>query len=383
MPVPKQIAKQIVKSSDVAASGGAWPHDPLLWPFAAANMALDAYGWWLDRSPDSGRADDEADLPWTTPNTVALELPSMRLRDFSRAREASPVLICAPYTLHGAMVADFAGGHSLVEALHSGGLDRLYLTDWKSASPDMRHLSIDHYLADLNVAVDEIGPPVDLVGLCQGGWLSLVYAARFPQKVRRLVLVGTPVDISVPSDLSRLVAKAPQAAFEGLVGSGGGLVRGDHMLRFWSRPPNIETALQRDLSGGAATELRDRFQRWHERTLDLPGTYYLEVVNWIFRENRLASGGFVALGREIHLEDVRLPTFVLAGADDEVVPAAQALATPGLLGTPSPLIESACVPACHLGLFMGGQTLASSWPRIARWLRSDLPRLRAQGAIVA
>ena len=30
----------------------------------------------------------------------------------------------------------------------------------------------------------EIGPPVDLVGLCQGGWMALVYAARFPGKVR-------------------------------------------------------------------------------------------------------------------------------------------------------------------------------------------------------
>jgi pimeloyl-ACP methyl ester carboxylesterase len=43
-------------------------------------------------------------------------------------------------------------------------------------------LSIDSYLADLNIAVDELGPPVDLIGLCQGGWLALVYAARFPKK---------------------------------------------------------------------------------------------------------------------------------------------------------------------------------------------------------
>jgi pimeloyl-ACP methyl ester carboxylesterase len=41
--------------------------------------------------------------------------------------------------------------------------------------------------------VDDIGPPVDLIGLCQGGWLSLVYAARFPGKVRRLVLAGAPI----------------------------------------------------------------------------------------------------------------------------------------------------------------------------------------------
>src|SRR4029079_11259493 len=105
------------------------------------------------------------------------------------------------------------------------------VTDWRSATPDTRQLSIDNYLADLNVAIDEIGAPVDLVGLCQGGWLSLVYAARFPGKVRRLVLAGTPVDIATPSDLSRMVAAMPQPAFEQMVQQGARLVTGAHMVR--------------------------------------------------------------------------------------------------------------------------------------------------------
>ena len=58
----------------------------------------------------------------------------------------------------------------------------------------MQFLGIDDYLADLNVLIDEIGAPVDLIGLCQGGWMALVYAARFPGKVRKLVLAGAPVD---------------------------------------------------------------------------------------------------------------------------------------------------------------------------------------------
>ena len=98
----------------------------------------------------------------------------------------------------------------------------------------MRYLSIDNYLADLNVAIDEIGAPVDLVGLCQGGWLSLVYAARFPGKVRRLVLAGAPVDISTPSELSKMVAALPQQAFEQMVQQGDGLVSGEHMLKLWN-----------------------------------------------------------------------------------------------------------------------------------------------------
>jgi poly(3-hydroxyalkanoate) synthetase len=352
--------------------GADWLHGAMLWPYTATKLAMDACLWWTE-SLGSAEPSDGTALTWKTPNKVALELPTLRLRDFSRRRTGPPALICAPYALHGALIADLAPGHSIVEALRRGGLERLYVTDWRSASSEMRFLSIDHYLADLNVAIDEIGAPVDLIGLCQGGWLSLVYAARFPQKVRRLVLVGVPVDVSVESELSRTVAGASQAAFVALVNSGGGVVRGDHMLRFWSASPDVEVVLQRDLSRDAAPdkELLDQFARWYAVTLDLPGTFYLQTVHWIFRENRLARGCFVALGREIHLEQLRTPVFLLAGADDEIVPVEQAMAAASLLGTPATSIESAIIPSTHLGLFIGRRTLATSWPRIAAWLKRD------------
>ena len=341
----------------------------MLWPF---KFAMDSMFWWLDRADRAAPA-AKPELPWTTPNRIVLELSTMRLRDFSQRRSGQPVLICGPYALHSTLIADFAPGHSIVERLQQGGLDRIFLTDWRSASPDMRYLAIDQYLADLNVAVDEAGAPVDLIGLCQGGWLSLVYAARFPEKVRRLVLAGTPVDLSVGSGLARLVGSAPQAAFEGIVESGGGIVRGEHILRFWSRASDTETVLQRSLSPEVAAdrELQARFLRWHHETVDLPGTYYLQVVHWIFRENRIANGTFTALGRTVRPGDVKIPVFLLAGSDDEIVPAAQAMATASRLGIPSSLIERVVVPSSHLGLFLGGQTLATAWPRIAGWLQAD------------
>jgi poly(3-hydroxyalkanoate) synthetase len=353
--------------------GAAWPQDPMLWPYAATKFAVDTMFWWIDRSAERAPAEDAPPLPWTTPNKVALELCTMRLRDFSRAKRGQPLLICGPYALHSTLIADFAVGHSIIERLQQSAIDRIFLTDWRSASPDMRYLSIDQYLADLNVAVDEIGAPIDLIGLCQGGWLSLVYAARFPEKVRRLVLAGAPVNASVDSGLVRLVGSAPQAAFEGIVESGGGIVKGAHILRFWSRASDTALVLQRSLSPEVATdqELHERFVRWHDETVDLPGTYYLQVVNWIYRENRITNGTFVALGRTVRLADVKIPVFLLAGSDDEIVPAVQAMATASSLGTQASLIERAVVPSSHLGLYLGSRTLAVTWPRIAGWLQAD------------
>ncbi|WGR94075.1 alpha/beta fold hydrolase [Bradyrhizobium sp. ISRA443] len=347
-----------------------------LWPFEATRLVLDSYWQWYARRAPGG-APDEAPLPWTTSNTVALQLPSMRLLDFSSAVEGQPLLVCAPYALHRALIADLAPGHSLMEALQKAGVARLYLTDWRSATAEMRYFSIDTYLSDLNVAVDAVGPPVDLAGLCQGGWLALLYAARFPGKVRRLVLAGSPIDVSAPSQLSRMAASLPQQGFEALVHRGDGIVSGKHMLQFWSIPfglHDVEAALQRQLDDKSedARALLDRFARWNCEVLDLPGTYYLEVTDWIFRQNRIAEGSFVALGRKVDPAAVKLPVFLLAAENDIVVPRDQALATRRLLGTPPAWLECETEAGGHLGLFMGSKALTNSWRRIVRWLQSDL-----------
>nr|WP_245003358.1 alpha/beta fold hydrolase [Bradyrhizobium liaoningense] len=356
------------------------PDDPLLWPFATARLAMDACFWWMERGPAEPA---DSSLPWTTPSTVALELATMRLRECPTDRSGRPALVCAPYALHRALIADFAPGHSVVQSLQNGGIDRVYLTDWRSATSDMRYLSIDSYLSDLNVAIDEIGAPVDLVGLCQGGWLSLLYAARFPAKVRRLVLAGAPVDLSIDSAMSRLARNAPGMVYDQLVARGGGNVSGKEMLRVWSKAPSredIAAALQKELSDEEGAALLARFDQWNVEPLDLPGTYYLEIVNWIFRENRIAAGNFVALGQKVRLKDVKAPVFLLAGLDDEVVPATQALATAGLVGTPPAFIAAASEPSNHLGLFMGARTHLHAWPRIAEWLRNDLSGVLARSA---
>jgi poly(3-hydroxyalkanoate) synthetase len=360
-------------------AGADWAQQVWLWPLRAANLALDSYAqWFADQKPEPSPAPDQAPLGWTTPNAVVLQLQSMRLREFSRGKAAQqPVLICAPYALHGALIADFAPGHSLVEALQRNGVNRIYVSDWCSATPEMRNLSIDNYLAELNVAIDEIGAPVDLVGLCQGGWLSLVYAARFPGKVRRLVLAGAPIDVSTPSELSKMVAALPQQAFEQMVRQGDGIVSGEHMLRFWNIPfsqHDVEATLQRDLGDGSdeAKWLLDRFERWDRATLDLPGTYYLEVTEQVFRQNLIARGRFVALGRRIDLSEVRMPVFLLAGETDIVVPRDQALATAPLLGTQPAWLERVTEPCGHLSLVMGRKVLNQTWYGIARWLQAEI-----------
>jgi poly(3-hydroxyalkanoate) synthetase len=249
------------------------------------------------------------------------------------------------------------------------------MTDWRSASADMRFLGIDEYLADLNVLVDRVGGLVDLIGLCQGGWLSLVYAGLFPAKVRKLIMVGAPVDIAARQ--SRLSAKAeatPLITFQSLVNSGDGRVIGRNLAKIWGNDTDansIRESLQtlQPIGSSEFAQLEAIFKNWNSWTVDLPGTYYLEVIEKLYKRNELAGGSFVALGQKIDLSRLQLPMYLLAGSADEVVAPEQLLAVKRLVGTRPEHLRHEIAPCGHLGLFMGKQTLEEYWPRIVRWMK--------------
>jgi len=358
------------------------------WPLLAGALAGEAMASMLTglaRSlVDQAEPTPEAEPGWETPHRLRLELQTMRLRDFSAADDdGTPTLICAPYALHRASVVDFAPGHSLVEALLASGIRKLAVTDWRSATPDMRFLPIDAYLADLGVAVDDLGTPVDLIGLCQGGWLALVYAARFPHKIRRLVLAGAPIDLAAArSTISTLAAQVPFETFADIVRLGDGRVLGDRALDLWGRAVGRQEAgrvlqFADDIEPARRRLLEQRFRCWHELTVDLPGVYYLQTVSHIFKQNRIATGRFMALGRTIDLAAMRAPLFLLGARDDEWVALPQLMAAASLVGTPPHAIKTAVAPCSHLGLFMGAETLQRVWPWIAAWLGRDLELARA------
>jgi poly(3-hydroxybutyrate) depolymerase len=352
---------------------------PFFWPALAAASAsemLSAVAKELAHVGTGRASNSESREPtWTTPNRIALELPSMRLREFSVNGDDVPTLICAPLALHDATLTDFAPNHSLIAALHMGGLRNIFVTDWRSATPEMRFFSIDSYLADLNVVVDELGGCANLVGLCQGGWMALAYAARYPGKIHRVVLAGAPVDIKAgESELSRVAQEVPSSVFRHLVELGDGCVRGSHLLQLWKHPrldPQAIHALLQipdDFAAPRSSQVITLFREWYARPIDLPGTYYLQVVEWLYRDNQLATGRFGALGRPIDLSRVRSPVFLVAAGEDEIVAPQQLFAAKRLIGTTAGQIRQVVLACSHLGLFMGAGTLLDTWPKIGRWL---------------
>jgi poly(3-hydroxybutyrate) depolymerase len=353
---------------------------PWFWPFAAA-IEMTRIG--LKQFQDNLKFVAEAEtitapppLGWATRNRVLLELDTMRLRDFSAARaKGTPVLVDAPYAGHASTIADYAKGQSLVETLRASGLDRVLVTDWKAATSAMKDYDIDKYLAEINVVVDDLGGAVHLVGLCQGGWMSTMYAARFPEKVRSLVLAGSPIDTDAGhGPIKKMAHSLPMRFYEEMVSAGGGRMLGRAMLAGWKdMHPDKQYVdkyidLYAHIEDDGYVKRTEGFERWYENPIDLPGRYYLQAIEELFKKNRLAKGEFVGLGRKLDLKRIKVPVFLLAGDADDITTREQVFGAQRLLGTPARNITRKLAPGGHIGLFMGSNTLADTWPEIGRWI---------------
>jgi poly(3-hydroxyalkanoate) synthetase len=352
---------------------------PAFWPMAMAASLVDEgtelFAKNLKFVEEEIKINEELRPRLATPNRVRLDLRTMKLRDYGKPGDGLPTLIDAPHAGHTAMIADYHKGQSLVETLLANGIAHVALTDWKSATDDMKDLEIDNYLAEIVVAIDDLGGPVNLVGLCQGGWVSAMIAARFPDKVNALVLAGAPIDTDAGNGpIKRMVHESPMSFYEELVALGGGLMRGKFMLQGWKNMHpeqhyfQAHIDLYEHIDDPTYLAKEETFARWYENPIDLPGRWYLQVISQLFQENRLAKGAFIGLGRRLDLHAIECPTYLLAGASDDITTPEQVLDAAKYLGTPKDRIVQKTVAGGHIGLFMGGRTLKEHWPDIARWI---------------
>jgi poly(3-hydroxyalkanoate) synthetase len=200
-------------------------------------------------------------------------------------------------------------------------------------------------------------------------------AARFPEKVNSLVLAGAPIDTDAgDGPIKRMVHASPLSFYRELVTLGGGLMKGKFMLQGWK---NMHPAqhyiedhidLYEHIDDPAYLAKEETFNSWYENPIDLPGRWYLQVIQQLFKENRLAKGEFVGLGRKLSLGSIVCPVYLLAGADDDITATEQVLDAAKYIGTPAERVVQKTVPGGHIGLFMGARTLRDHWPSIAAWI---------------
>jgi poly(3-hydroxyalkanoate) synthetase len=350
---------------------------------AATKGAVDCWARELGRGPgafDVARwvetATRQGRPSWTTPHSVVFEAPVARLRDFSTsgagAASVTPTLVLPPQAGHDSCIVDYSPDQSQMRTILESGLTRALSLDWIGATGATADASIDDYLGVIDRAVEHCGGRVNLIGDCQGGWLATIYAALHPQRVNTLTLAGAPIDFHagepVVHEVVRWLAPGGNLAFyEALVGAGGGVLKGEHMLSgFITIEPGVEIARQLEL----LAHLDDpdhvaryrKFEDWFKHTQDIPGAFYLWIVRHLFADNELITGRLRIGRRRVALEKLDMPLNLLAGATDHITPPDQVFAIADAVRTPAGQVRRELTSGGHLGLFMGHQALREHWP---------------------
>ena len=323
---------------------------------------------------------------WSSPHTVVFTTPIARLRDFTvdAAEDVVPTLLLPPQAGHDSCIVDFSPAQSQVRTALAAGLTRLYSLDWVGATQSSKDATIDDYIAVIDRALDHLGGRANLVGDCQGGWLATIYAALRPERVHTLTIAGAPIDYHAGQppigDWVTTMGGNDLAFYRSLVAQAGGVLPGKHMLTgFILLKPEAEVEKSLQLFSHLDDEehiARYReFEDWFKHVQDIPGAFYLWIIEHLFRDNALVKGHLEIGGERVDLLRISCPLYLLAGGTDHITPPAQVFAAADRVATPPQDITRATTRGGHLGLFMGNEALREHWPVIC----TDVARRSGSG----
>ncbi|MBW0115632.1 DUF3141 domain-containing protein [Pseudonocardia abyssalis] len=333
---------------------------------------------------------DRREPRWHRANTIALTTPFAYLRDFTAPTDVDhdvvPTLVLPPQAGHSSHVIDFSPRQSQLAVLAASGLTKLYALEWRPATTATRDVTITDYLDLIDRSIRRMGGRANLVGDCQGGWLAAIYAALYPERVHTLTLAGAPIDFHagesvIASSTRAMTGALGLAPYKALVKVGGGNMPGRAVLaNFIAIQPQSEVSRQlqllENIDDEAHVERYRVFEDWFKHTQDIPGAFYLWLVEHLFHGNELISGDLVIDGRRADLANITCPLFLLAGSADHITPPAQLFAAADAVGTPEAQITRRTAQGGHLGLFMGRDALRDDW----RPLMEAVYELSASGA---
>jgi polyhydroxyalkanoate synthase len=266
-------------------------------------------------------------------------------------------------------ILDLEPGRSLIRGLVEAGRD-VYLLDWGDPTEADHERSLDDFvLGTLARAVTAIGRgrPVDLLGVCQGGVLSLLYTASHPNRVRRLVTMVTPVDFHTGDDLlSHWVRSLEQSA-----------VAESRRIPGFMLEAVFQSLAPFRIGMGKVIDLLDhihdeawvrrfrRMEQWVHDCPDQPTRFAAAFSSRFYQQNCLLNGPFEFGDTRVDLRQIRSPLLNIYGLHDHIVPPASSRALAGL--TESRRYTEIAMPTGHIGMFVSSR--ASALPRqIAGWL---------------
>ena len=311
----------------------------------------------------------------STPRTEVYREDKLTLWHMGDGKPAAktPILLC--YALVNTVwMTDLQDDRSLVRNLLEQGED-VYLIDWGYPDGADRWLTLDDYLNGyLDRCVDIVRrragvDALNLLGVCQGGAFSLCYTAMYPEKVKNLITMVTPVDYHTAGNM--LGSWASHVDIDLFVDTMGNVPA--ELLNWVYLTLKPFRLMQQKYVGmldilDNPAELQNfiRMERWIFDSPDLAGEAFRQFVKDFYQENKLVQGKLQIGGRAVDLRTIAQPVLNVYARQDHLVPPEASKALKNCVGSED--YSELAFKGGHIGIYVSGRAQREIAPAIHQWL---------------
>ena len=279
-------------------------------------------------------------------------------------------------------IVDLQQGRSLVANLLNLGLD-VYLIDWGYPNQDDRWLTIDKYINRyINNCVDIIRSrhnleQINLLGICQGGTFSLCYSSLYPEKVKNLITMVTPVDFHINEGLLNVWSGSSlgtQALDVDLLVDTLGNIPGNFLNFVFVMLKPFQLGVKKYIDLLEIVEYEDkllnflRMEKWIFDSPDQAGEAFRQFIKDFYQENKLIKGQIEIGNKLVDLGNIHIPILNIYAEEDHLVLPASSLALEKYVGSVDYTVRS--FPVGHIGMYVSSKVQKDLPPTIADWLKA-------------
>jgi polyhydroxyalkanoate synthase len=271
-----------------------------------------------------------------TPGKVVKRTPLYELIQYSPTRDEvyeTPLIIFPPW-INRFYILDLNPKKSFIKWAVDQGLT-VFVVSWKSADESLAETTLDDYVMRGQVdAIDTVREllgveQVHLIGYCVAGTtlaatLALLEARGQADKVASATFFTAQVDFSEAGDLNLFVADETLQLIE-QISADKGFLDGRYMAATFNMLRGRDLIWSYVTNNYLMGEDYAPFDllHWNSDTTNLPAKWHQSYLRDFYRDNKLVRAGeLVVDGTPIDIHKVRTPTYVQAGREDHIAPAA-------------------------------------------------------------
>lgn len=287
--------------------------------------------------------------------------------------ETHPIpVVLVPSLLSKWYIFDVHPARSLAAFLRDHGYD-VWAIEWGEPWKKRPTPGFETYIDDyLSSAIDDIAGEaevdhVTLLGYSLGGVMSTVFAAAYPDRVKNLVTLTTPIDFHKTGINAIYARYFPVDLFVDFWGNvPAWWFQTGYTFAAITRAPALVRAFRGDVRTSEGRKVVKEVRRWIWDDVPVAGEMFRTLIRDCYKENRLIRGDLTLAGRSIRLDRITASLLTISADSDSLCPVPAAQALNHAVAT---LDETAItVPGSHLGAVVGQEANQLLWTRIVDWL---------------